>query len=106
MKPVADGQPDAGNAKARSHAQHARGDIRNLLRVALALSKLEQPTLNNLARETGHVKAGILRDLKRLEEQLGLVITKRGSCYVLESWGPVLKNGDGISDFLSMAVKG
>jgi hypothetical protein len=90
--------------KSQGKASYARGDTRNLLRVALALSKLERPTLINLARETGHVKSGILRDIERLQAYLGIVIDKRGSEYVLLSWGPVVKSADGIEGFLRSSI--
>lgn len=98
-----DHQDEKAPGKSQGQATYARGDTRNLLRVALALSKLEQPTLINLARETGHVKSGILRDIERLQAQLGIVVVKRGSEYQLSSWGPVLKNAEGIADFLNLA---
>jgi hypothetical protein len=90
--------------KSQGQASYARGDTRNLLRVALALSKLEHPTLNNLARETGHVKSGILRDIERLQAYLGIVIEKRGPEYLLHSWGPVVKSAEGIEQFLSASL--
>lgn len=63
---------DQRSANAPRHAIFARGDTRNLLRVALAMSQAESPTLNNLAKATGHVKSGILRDIERLQGQLGI----------------------------------
>jgi biotin operon repressor len=70
--------------------QYPRGDVRRLLRLALAMSDLERPTLNALAAETGHHKQTILDDMPRLREQLGVQIEKVGSEYRLVDWGPVL----------------
>lgn len=100
--PPSDHTVEKAPGKSQGKATYARGDTRNLLRVALALSKLKQPTLNNLARETGHVKSGILRDIERLQEQLGVVIEKQGSYFILVQWGPVLKNVKGIETFLDL----
>lgn len=71
--------------------QFPRGDVRRLLRLALAMSELERPTLNALAAETGHHKQTILDDVPRLREQLGVQVEKEGSEYRLVEWGPVLK---------------
>ena len=102
--PQSDHTGEKAPAKSQIRTVYARGDTRNLLRVALALSKLEQPTLNNLARETGHVNSGILRDIERLQTQLGVVIEKQGSCFMLVQWGPVLKSAKGIEKFLSASI--
>lgn len=60
-----------------SKPQFPRGDVRRLLRLALAMAELERPTLNALAAETGHHKQTILDDVPRLREQLGVLIEKR-----------------------------
>lgn len=99
MSPV-----DQRSAKAPRHATFARGDTRNLLRVALAMSQVESPTLNNLAKATGHVKSGVLRDIERLQGQMGVVVEKRGSEFLLKHWGPVLKSADGIEQFLDESI--
>lgn len=88
----------------QGHAIFARGDIRNLLRVALAMFQVDSPTLNNLAKATGHVKSGVLRDIERLQAQLGVVVEKKGSEYLLQSWGPVLKSADGLEQFLNQSI--
>jgi hypothetical protein len=103
--PPSDHTAERAPGKSQGQATYARGDTRNLLRVALALSKLERPTLINLARETGHVKSGILRDIERLQAYLGIVIDKRGSEYLLLSWGPVVKSAEGIEQFLSASIR-
>lgn len=71
--------------------QYPRGDVRRLLRLALAMAELERPTLNALAAETGHHKQTILDDMPRLCEQLGVRIEKNGSEYRLVDWGPAIK---------------
>lgn len=71
--------------------QYPRGDVRRLLRLALAMSELERPTLNNLAAETGHHKQTILDDVPRLREQLGIHVEKDGVEYKIVDWGPVIK---------------
>ncbi len=83
---------------------YKRGDIRRVLCVALALHDLESPSLNNIAKKTGHHKQTILDDIERLQEQLGVVITKEGSLYRLTSWGPVLKGAKGIAIFLNDSI--
>lgn len=82
-----------------SKSQYPRGDVRRLLRLALAMFELERPTLNALAAETGHHKQTILDDVPRLREQLGVRIDKEGSEYRLVDWGPVLKKS-GINKLL------
>lgn len=77
----------AENAK----TQFPRGDVRRLLRLALAMTEVERPTLNALASETGHHKQTILDDVLRLREQLGIRIEKEGAEYRLVDWGPVVK---------------
>lgn len=74
-----------------SKPQYPRGDVRRLLRLALAMAELERPTLNALAAETGHHKQTILDDVPRLREQLGVQVEKDGSEYRLVDWGPVVK---------------
>lgn len=71
--------------------QFPRGDIRRLLRLALAMAELERPTLNSLAAETGHHKQTILDDIHRMREQLGVQVEKEGAEYRLVDWGPVVK---------------
>ncbi len=73
-----------------SKPQFPRGDVRRLLRLALAMAELERPTLNTLAAETGHHKP-ILDDVPRLREQLGVQVEKEGAEYRLVDWGPVIK---------------
>lgn len=70
-----------------------RGDVRRLLRLALAMVELERATLTTLAAETGHHKQTIIDDVERLREQLGVQIEKVGAEYQLVDWGPVLKKG-------------
>lgn len=82
-----------------SDNKYPRGDVRRLFRLALAMSELEEPTLNALARETGHHKQTILDDMNRLRDQLGIQIEKVGSEYRLLDWGPVIKKG-GLKKFL------
>lgn len=84
---------------------YKRGDIRKLLRVALAASDLEAPTLNNLARVTGMSKQVLIDDLKRLP-QMGIVIEKDESSYRLVSWGPILQGADSIRSFLQLPPAG
>jgi len=74
-----------------SKAQYPRGDVRRLLRLALAMTEVERPTLNALAAETGHHKQTIIDDVPRLREQLGVQVEKDGAEYRLVDWGPVVK---------------
>jgi hypothetical protein len=68
------------------------------------MSQVESPTLNNLAKATGHVKSGVLRDIERLQGQMGVVVEKRGSEFLLKHWGPVLKSAEGIEQFLDESI--
>jgi hypothetical protein len=65
-----------------SKPQFHRGDVRRLLRLALAMAELERP---------GHHKQTILDDVPRLREQLGVQVDKEGAEYRLVDWGPVVK---------------
>ncbi|WP_232968500.1 hypothetical protein [Pseudomonas putida] len=84
--------------------QYQKGDVRKLLRIALATADLESPTLNNLAKETGFHKQTLINDLERLQSQMGVVINKDGYAYRLVSWGPILAHPDKIRAFLNMPV--
>lgn len=88
-----------GRMAEESKPQYPRGDVRRLLRLALAMAELERPTLNALAAETGHHKQTILDDMPRLREQLGVQVEKEGSEYRLVDWGPVVKKA-GVKKFL------
>ncbi|ELS40945.1 Uncharacterized protein ALO42_01125 [Pseudomonas syringae pv. atrofaciens] len=90
---------ELGRMAEESKPQYPRGDVRRLLRLALAMAELERPTLNTLAAETGHHKQTILDDMPRLREQLGVMVEKEGSEYRLRDWGPVVKKA-GIRKFL------
>lgn len=79
--------------------KYPRGDVRRLLRLALAMTEVERPTLNALAAETGHHKQTILDDMTRLREQLGIQVEKDGVEYRLIDWGPVVKKS-GVKKFL------
>lgn len=81
--------------------EYQRGDTRRLLRVALAASDLDHPSLNNIAKETCHTKQTVLNDLKRLQVQLGVVISKDDFAYRISSWGPVISGPEGIRKLLS-----
>lgn len=82
-----------------SKTQYPRGDVRRLLRLALAIAEMERPTLNSLASETGHHKQTILDDVPRLREQLGVLVERDGSEFRLVDWGPVVKK-EGIKKLL------
>lgn len=82
---------------------YQRGDIRKLLRLALAMEDLESPSLVNLVQETGLSKQPVLDDIKRMQTQLGMVIEKEDFCYRLRSWGPVLKGSDSVRVFLGLS---
>lgn len=84
--------------------KYLRGDIRKLLRLALAMEEVEIPSLNNLARETGFGKQALIDDIKRMQSQLGMDIEKQDFCYHLRSWGPVLRGSDSARAFLGLNV--
>lgn len=81
---------------------YKRGDIRKLLRLALAMEDLEMPTLNNLSRETGYGKQALLDDIVRMQTQLGMQIVKEDFSYCIEGWGPVLRGSESVREFLGM----
>jgi hypothetical protein len=83
---------------------YKKGDIRRLLRVAMAVAELEAPTLNNIARATGHHKQTILDDIKRLQEQLGVTIMHVDSEYRATDLGPVLSSAECITQFLATST--
>lgn len=83
----------------KSIPKFPRGDVRRLLRLALAMDDLERPTLNALAAETGHHKQTIIDDVPRLLDQLGIQVKKENYEYRLLDWGPVIKK-DGILKLL------
>ena len=73
--------------------QYPKGDVRRLLVLAAAVDALERPTLTSLAKYTGHNKGTIGKDISKLNEQLGVVISKTDSVYQIQSWGDLLKKG-------------
>ena len=81
---------------------YQRGDVRKLLRLALAMEDLGFPSLNNLSRETGFGKQALIDDIKRMESQLGMVIEKLDYCYHIRNWGPVLRGSDSVREFLGL----
>lgn len=81
---------------------YQRGDIRKLLRLALAMEDVESPSLNNLARETGFGKQALIDDIKRMQTQLGMTIEKQDFCYSIRDWGPVLRGSDSAREFLGL----
>lgn len=83
---------------------YQRGDIRKLLRLALAMEDVESPSLINLVQETGLSKQAVLDDIKRMQTQLGMVIEKEDYCYRLRSWGPVLQGSDSVRVFLGLSA--
>ena len=82
--------------------QFPRGDVRRLLKLALAMAEAERPTLNSLAAATGHHKQTILDDVARLRAQLGIVVEKEGAVFRFVDWGPVVKKS-GIRKLLAPA---
>jgi hypothetical protein len=82
---------------------YPKGDIRRLLKLALALTRIERPTLTTLSSATGHHRQTIQDDILKLREQLGFVIEKEQDdpVYRLRSWGPVI-DPNGVSEFLSL----
>lgn len=81
-------------------SKYPKGDVRRLLRLLLAMSQLDRPTLNALAAETGHHKQTILDDMTRLTVQLGVTVEKVESEYRIGDIGPVVVLS-GIQVFLS-----
>jgi|AXCI01.1.fsa_nt_gi hypothetical protein len=79
--------------------KYPRGDVRRLFRLAIAMSKLQHPTLNALSAETGHHKQTVIDDMTRLREQLAVTIEKDGSEYHLVDWGKIL-NKEGVEHFM------
>lgn len=73
--------------------QYPKGDVRRLLVLAAAVDALERPTITSLAKYTGHNKGTISKDINKLNEQLGVIITKTDSVYEIQSWGDLLKKG-------------
>lgn len=82
---------------------YQRGDVRKLLRLALAMEDVSTPSLNNLARETGFGKQALIDDIKRMQSQLGMVIDKEDFCYRVRNWGPVLRGSDSVREFLGLS---
>lgn len=70
--------------------QFPKGDIRRWFVLLAAIDHLEHATLTSLADFTGWNKGSIKRDLPKVEDQLGIVIEKKGAAYSIVSWGDLV----------------
>jgi len=70
--------------------QYPRADSRRLFVLLAAIDRLERPTLTSISNYIGHNKGTIDSDVAKLNEQFGVIISKAGPVYSIESWGEIL----------------
>lgn len=71
--------------------QYPKGDARRLFVLLAIIDKLERPTITSIAEYSGHNKGTIDKDVNKLRQQFGVLISKNASVYRIEDWGIILK---------------
>jgi hypothetical protein len=71
--------------------QYPPHDARRLFVLLSAIELLERPTVSAIADLTGYDQATITSGAARLREEFGVLLTRVGEVYHIESWGDVLK---------------
>lgn len=66
-------------------------DLRRMLVVLAAIDIIDDATLVKIARYTGIDKKTVINLIEKARTQMGVVIEKADSVYVIKSWGPVIK---------------
>lgn len=79
--------------------QYPEHDARRLFVLLSAIELLERPTVSAIADLTGHERDTVEEDVRKLQEQFGVVLHKTGAVYRIESWGEVLKK-EGVQKYL------
>jgi hypothetical protein len=68
-----------------------KGDLRRLLAVVSAIDSTQPATLVRVAERTGIDKKTVTYLIAKARVQAGIIISKVGSQYIIEDWGPVIK---------------
>lgn len=70
--------------------QYPKNDARRLFVLLAAIDELDRATINTLEDFTGINKGVIATHIANLNAFYGVVITKEGPEYKIESWGEIL----------------
>lgn len=71
--------------------QYAKGDLRRMLMVLGAIQEAGGATLVQIVARTGVDKKTVSDLIVKAADQAAVSISKTGSVYCIESWGPVFK---------------
>jgi len=71
--------------------KYAKGDLRRMLMVLGAIQEAGGATLVQIAVRSGLDKKTVSDLIVKAREQASVAISKTGSVYCIESWGPVFK---------------
>lgn len=85
--------------------QYPKGHAGRLLVTLAAIDKLDRPTASSVANLTGLSKGKIDDYVHALCGELGVVITKDGPEYRIDSWGDLLKRA-GVRKCLTVPLNG
>lgn len=71
--------------------RYPKGDLRRMLAVLAAIDLIPDASLVKIAVRTGLDKKTVTHLVEQAREQAGVIVTKTGPVYALESWGPVIQ---------------
>lgn len=71
--------------------RYPKGDLRRMLAVLAAIDLIPDASLVKIAARTGLDKKTVTHLVEQAREQAGVIVTKTGPVYALESWGPVIQ---------------
>jgi hypothetical protein len=70
---------------------YPKGDLRRMLAVLAAIDSIPDATVVKIKVRTGIDNKTIINLIVQAGEQAGVQVTKTGSVYTLEDWGPIFK---------------
>lgn len=87
---------DGGKVYPKFH----KADIRRWFVVALAIWELPHAVLSTLKAATGLSNQSLIDTISQLD-RMGISVVKDAAVYRLTSWGPLLKSGEAVRDFIA-----
>lgn len=69
---------------------YAKGDLRRMLVVLVAIDSLENATTVSIGKHTGLDKRTVMHLIEQAASQAGVQIEKQGAVYNIIDWGPLL----------------
>lgn len=71
--------------------RYLKGDLRRMLAVLAAIDLIPDASLVKIAARTGLDKKTVTHLVEQAREQAGVIVTKNGPVYTLDSWGPIIQ---------------